>query len=120
MNGITPPNTPPNTLPADPNSPSSPYQEATGDCPICFEAFDGREVRVLEECRHMFHEDCLSKWLSENTTCPYCRHSLGDREAQPLLDRPPELGLIQSATFSPDCREVIYERAIDHWARLHR
>ncbi|WP_422133386.1 RING finger domain-containing protein [Endozoicomonas sp. ALD040] len=83
MNGTTPPGTPPGTP-----SPSAPYQKPTDNCPVCLESFAGREVRVLEDCRHMFHEDCLARWLSDNNICPMCRTSLRGREVQPVPAMP--------------------------------
>ncbi|WP_257265168.1 RING finger domain-containing protein [Endozoicomonas sp. ONNA2] len=75
MPGITPP--------FSPNDQSSPYQLTTDNCPICYSAFAGSKVRVIEACKHMFHDTCLMTWLSRNTTCPLCRTSLGAREVQP-------------------------------------
>ena len=37
----------------------------TTECVICMETFDGGEkVRKVPSCRHIFHDDCLMKWLS--------------------------------------------------------
>lgn len=43
-------------------------------CTICLEEFDNEdEVRMLF-CKHVFHKDCVDKWLIErNVTCPLCR-----------------------------------------------
>lgn len=47
------------------------------DCPICLAEFtDGEKVRVLPECSHIFHVDCIDRWLLSNPSCPSCRHSL--------------------------------------------
>ncbi|WP_448216697.1 RING finger domain-containing protein [Endozoicomonas sp. 2B-B] len=83
MNGTRPLGTPPSTP-----SPSAPYQEPTDNCPVCLESFDGREVRVLEDCHHMFHKDCVARWLSANSICPLCRTSLRGREVQPVPAMP--------------------------------
>ena len=43
------------------------------ECVICM---SNNEVgdKVLElHCAHMFHEECLRKWLEEHSTCPLCR-----------------------------------------------
>jgi len=47
------------------------------DCPICLAEFmEGEKVRVLPECCHSFHADCIDAWLVSNASCPSCRHSL--------------------------------------------
>lgn len=47
------------------------------DCPICLTGFiEGEMVRVLPECCHSFHADCIDAWLVSNASCPSCRHSL--------------------------------------------
>jgi E3 ubiquitin-protein ligase ATL10/75/76/77/78 len=47
------------------------------DCPICLAEFmEGEKVRVLPDCCHSFHADCIDAWLVSNASCPSCRHSL--------------------------------------------
>ena len=37
----------------------------TPECVICMEVFEnGGDVRKIPSCRHIFHDDCLMKWLS--------------------------------------------------------
>lgn len=37
----------------------------TPECVICMEAFvNGVKVRKMPSCKHIFHDDCLMKWLS--------------------------------------------------------
>nr|XP_016461551.1 PREDICTED: RING-H2 finger protein ATL57-like [Nicotiana tabacum] len=48
------------------------------DCVICLSEFEyGDKGRKLETCKHMFHENCLEKWLlmqkDGKATCPLCR-----------------------------------------------
>lgn len=47
-------------------------------CTFCLSSFDEEdEVRELYNCRHIFHRNCLDKWLDQRqTTCPLCRSSL--------------------------------------------
>uniref|UniRef100_A0A803L2N7 RING-type domain-containing protein n=1 Tax=Chenopodium quinoa TaxID=63459 RepID=A0A803L2N7_CHEQI len=43
-------------------------------CPICLCEYDPSDVlKVLPECVHRFHCDCLVEWLKLNDTCPVCR-----------------------------------------------
>ncbi|XP_009588852.1 RING-H2 finger protein ATL46-like [Nicotiana tomentosiformis] len=47
------------------------------ECAICISEFKyGDKGRKLENCSHMFHENCLGKWLMHGngqSTCPLCR-----------------------------------------------
>ena len=48
------------------------WPEAT--CAVCLADFDdGEPVRVLPECMHYFHADCIGTWLRGSTSCPMCR-----------------------------------------------
>uniref|UniRef100_M1CMY5 RING-type domain-containing protein n=1 Tax=Solanum tuberosum TaxID=4113 RepID=M1CMY5_SOLTU len=47
------------------------------DCAICLSDFEhGDKGRKIERCSHIFHENCLDKWLMHGkgqATCPLCR-----------------------------------------------
>lgn len=43
-------------------------------CVIClYNVCKGEKYRLLEECSHGFHVDCIDAWLLQNSTCPLCR-----------------------------------------------
>ena len=44
------------------------------DCSICYE--DIINDAVILKCSHIYHKECIDKWLIDNTTCPYCRYDL--------------------------------------------
>jgi hypothetical protein len=44
------------------------------ECSICYENITNN-ASILE-CKHIYHRECIDKWLVDNSTCPYCRHSL--------------------------------------------
>ncbi|KAK1357128.1 RING-type E3 ubiquitin transferase [Heracleum sosnowskyi] len=47
------------------------------ECSICLGMFeDGETVKVLPECLHAYHSDCVDKWLKNKSSCPLCRSSL--------------------------------------------
>jgi len=46
-------------------------------CTICLEDYDcGESVCLFPECRHVFHRECLVKWVKGNPKCPNCRRHL--------------------------------------------
>lgn len=45
-------------------------------CVVCFEILE-EDVREFGECRHMFHNDCLSSWFDYGWSCPTCRSPSG-------------------------------------------
>jgi len=52
-------------------------EEAAQDkmcCLICLGEYTETEVvRVMPDCEHMFHVDCIDEWLRLHVTCPVCR-----------------------------------------------
>lgn len=51
-------------------------------CSICWKKY--REKDKLEKFRcdygHIFHSECLHKWLKKSLTCPLCRQNLYRKE----------------------------------------
>ncbi|XP_057484653.1 RING-H2 finger protein ATL57-like [Actinidia eriantha] len=46
------------------------------DCAICLAEFEDREtVKLIPHCGHVFHPECIDKWLSSRVACPLCRSS---------------------------------------------
>jgi hypothetical protein len=46
------------------------------ECTICFGDLSENAIRKVIVCGHIFHDECLIKWLKERETCPNCKHSL--------------------------------------------
>jgi hypothetical protein len=42
-------------------------------CPICLDDYKIGEVLKIISCKHVFHRDCIKKWLQNNPVCPLCR-----------------------------------------------
>lgn len=45
-----------------------------GCCPICYIEL-GQNV-TKTKCNHLFHKDCLDKWLERSSECPICKKNL--------------------------------------------
>ncbi|KAI6180080.1 Phosphatidylinositol glycan anchor biosynthesis class U protein [Aphelenchoides besseyi] len=51
-------------------------------CTVCLMDFEtGEDIRTLH-CSHMFHIDCIDRWLNYNKKCPVCRV---DMDKLPML-----------------------------------
>ncbi|KAK4723561.1 hypothetical protein R3W88_026340 [Solanum pinnatisectum] len=60
------------------------------ECSICLSIIeDGGLVRVLPNCKHNFHVECIDKWFNYHSTCPLCR-----TEAEPRLLPEPREGVV--------------------------
>ncbi|XP_031477901.1 RING-H2 finger protein ATL70-like [Nymphaea colorata] len=56
------------TLPRDSDIPNR--------CAICLADYNDSDVlRLLPDCGHLFHLNCLDRWLKQHPTCPICRTS---------------------------------------------
>ncbi|KAF3339871.1 E3 ubiquitin-protein ligase ATL41-like protein [Carex littledalei] len=49
-------------------------ENSTVDCAVCLSLLEeGDVVRMLPDCRHVFHVACIDKWLASSASCPVCR-----------------------------------------------
>lgn len=56
-------------------TPQTPNRNTGKTCSICMENIWTVDLQCLP-CAHMFHRNCVSRWLVDNNTCPVCRISL--------------------------------------------
>ncbi|KAK9102787.1 hypothetical protein Sjap_020041 [Stephania japonica] len=48
-------------------------------CAVCLsDLVDGEKARVLPNCKHGFHVDCIDMWFKSHKTCPMCRSPVDD------------------------------------------
>lgn len=45
-------------------------------CAICLVKFKGVDIIKEFPCKHIFHKDCILKWLSKSNSCPLCKHDI--------------------------------------------
>lgn len=51
-------------------------EEAEVDCVVCLENLKmGDKCRLLPNCKHSFHVECIDSWLLKTPICPVCRTS---------------------------------------------
>lgn len=47
------------------------------ECVVCLNEFQQDEkLRVIPNCNHVFHIDCVDLWLQNNANCPLCRRRI--------------------------------------------
>lgn len=47
------------------------------ECAVCLNEFqDEEKLRIIPNCCHVFHVDCIDVWLQNNANCPLCRTSI--------------------------------------------
>lgn len=51
-----------------------PDQNEVMECSVCLSSIEEEAtIRLLPNCKHMFHVECIDVWLNSNKTCPVCR-----------------------------------------------
>lgn len=65
------------------------------ECPICYESITQTTGCCVLSCSHSFHIRCLTKWTSDASTCPMCRHALTDIELN-RPDQPQKIEVVRS------------------------
>merc|ERR1711871_885665 len=45
-------------------------------CPDCLMEYEDDDMLLRLPCEHLFHEDCVSRWLAQDSSCPHCRFNL--------------------------------------------
>jgi hypothetical protein len=48
-------------------------------CPICYEEISKSSGHVSLSCSHLFHLNCISRWLKNDFTCPICRTKVDEK-----------------------------------------
>lgn len=54
-------------------------------CVVCLNEFQEQDMlRILPNCSHSFHLDCIDIWLQSNANCPLCRTSISGNNKYPI------------------------------------
>ena len=55
------------------------YSEINEDkCAICLFKYKGADIIKEFPCHHIFHKNCIFKWLKKSNVCPLCKHDITD------------------------------------------
>ncbi|OAY28079.1 RING-H2 finger protein ATL16 [Manihot esculenta] len=55
------------------------------ECAVCLNEFqEDEKLRIIPNCRHVFHIDCIDVWLQNNANCPLCRNSISTTTRFPI------------------------------------
>ncbi|KAL5570985.1 hypothetical protein UlMin_020582 [Ulmus minor] len=72
-------------------------ETAPVECAVCLSSLEDEEMaRLLPNCKHTFHAECIDRWLSSQSTCPICR-----TEAEPRLQPEPREGPVGGQPTAP-------------------
>lgn len=64
-------------------------REGEAECAVCLSILEDDEMaRLLPNCKHTFHAECIDKWLSSQSTCPICRTEAEPRVVLKLCQPP--------------------------------
>jgi hypothetical protein len=59
------------------------------ECTICLLEYK-EETKTETKCHHIFHQECLDRWLETNNSCPLCRHVLQEHTRSNADEEDPE------------------------------
>ncbi|XP_022751716.1 E3 ubiquitin-protein ligase ATL42-like isoform X1 [Durio zibethinus] len=51
------------------------------ECAVCLSKFEDIEIlRLLPNCKHAFHINCIDQWLEKHSSCPLCRQKVNAKD----------------------------------------
>ena len=53
-------------------------EEGNKKCVICLEHFNAGDKIISLPCVHIYHSDCIKKWLLEKNFCPICKYAFNN------------------------------------------
>ena len=46
------------------------------NCPICLQKYKVADIIKEFPCKHIFHKNCIFKWLKKSNLCPLCKYDI--------------------------------------------
>lgn len=76
------------------------------ECSVCLSMLlDEEMVRLLPNCNHVFHLECIDKWLDMHGTCPVCRTKVEPRLRAEPREGPARCAI--SVAVEPFCNNMV-------------
>lgn len=48
--------------------------EKGNECAICLDPLKlNDQIKIIRNCRHIYHAYCINQWIVTNASCPLCR-----------------------------------------------
>ncbi|KAI3871949.1 hypothetical protein MKW92_027256 [Papaver armeniacum] len=48
-------------------------QDETDICTVCQDGYENQDKIATLDCKHEYHQDCITKWLVRKNLCPICK-----------------------------------------------
>ncbi|KAI3833187.1 hypothetical protein MKX03_027520 [Papaver bracteatum] len=48
-------------------------EEETEICTVCQDGYENKDKVATLDCKHEYHEDCITQWLLQKNVCPVCK-----------------------------------------------
>ena len=45
-------------------------------CAICLQKYKGVDIIKEFPCKHIFHKNCILKWIKNSNKCPLCKYDI--------------------------------------------
>lgn len=87
---------------------------AATECAVCLSVLEEQDTaRELPNCKHVFHVDCVDKWLTTCSTCPVCRT---DVQPRPRIEPEPREGPVGDGAAPPIAPPLLGEVRVNRSA----
>ncbi|PKU67874.1 E3 ubiquitin-protein ligase [Dendrobium catenatum] len=111
-------------------------------CAVCLSKFnDGEDIKLLPECKHCFHVQCIDMWLQSHSSCPLCRvktKTVTEKNKENVKEASPagncgekgkghQMCAVCLSKFDdgedikvlPECKHCFHVQCIDLWLKSH-
>jgi hypothetical protein len=87
------------------------------ECCICFKKYSDLFLPCKLRCGHVYHVDCIEKWLKTSRTCPLCREGVsecGTCDGSGISTR-----VINETVIPRELRSGMERETTDGWFGIH-
>ena len=91
--------------------------ECSKECTICLLQYT-EKTKKTTECHHIFHQECIDRWLENNNNCPLCRTCLQQHIMSNTYEVIPYTSYGEFLEFSPIMQRVNVSLYLMHHMQL--